>query len=83
MTQHDELRFRVLEMAKDLCEREMDLRLSSFWQMYQQLETKVNTKLWSEAIVLLEALKELEPTPPTTQEIKEKAEDLYRFIIKQ
>lgn len=79
-----ELRFKVLEMARDLCMDHYNVQTTSFWNLHNKIEVMLEQPIGSDyAIVLRDALDELvEATPiiPTPEQINAKARELYEFV---
>ena len=70
-----ELRFDVLSMAKDLCDRQYDMAQQQYWTMVE------NAKEHNKDLV--ETIEKYTPKMYQPQEIMEKAEELYKFVTKK
>ena len=70
-----ELRFDVLSMAKDLCDRQYDMAQQKYWTMIE------NAKEHNKDLV--ETIEKYTPKMYTPTEIMKQAEDLYKFVTKQ
>ena len=70
-----ELRFDVLSMAKDLCDRQYDMAQQQYWTMIE------NAKEHNKDLV--ETIEKYTPKMYTPTEIMKQAEDLYKFVTKQ
>ena len=70
-----ELRFDVLSMAKDLCDRKYDMAQQQYWTMIE------NAKEHNKDLV--ETIEKYTPKMYTPTEIMKQAEDLYKFVTKQ
>ena len=84
-----ELRFDVLQMARDLCMDEYHQNANAFWQLYTQLEEKINHigVYPKEAKDAADALQNLAnkilnaiPPMPTSDQINRRAKELYEFV---
>ena len=79
-----ELRFKVLEMARDLCMDEYHTVANAFWQIHGKIEEHLSLPIGSDsALVLRDMLDELvsvTPSMPTTDQINAKAKELYEFV---
>jgi hypothetical protein len=70
-----EIRFDVLSMAKDLCDRQYDMAQQQFWTMID------NAKEQSKDVT--EAVEKYTPKMYTPSEIMKQAEELYQFVTKK
>lgn len=70
-----EIRFDVLSMAKDLCDRQYDMAQQQFWTMID------NAKEQSKDVT--EAMEKYTPKMYTPAEIMNQAEELYKFVTKK
>ena len=80
-----ELRFKVLEMARDLCMDEYNQRSNAFWQLHNKIEdilekVGMNELTASKLKELSDELKASIPTMPDTDTINGKAKELYEFV---
>lgn len=80
-----ELRFDVLEMARDLCMDEYHQNANAFWQLHGQLETQIEMiASYPEAVDkakrLSNDLLKIIPTMPTSEQINKRAKELYEFV---
>jgi len=83
-----ELRFDVLQMARDLEMQQYEQLNYPFWQLHQQVEELVedlkdgrtSVQLISSLIDLVHDLKKSIPQMPTTEQINQKARELYEFV---
>lgn len=85
-----ELRFKVLEMARELEMHQYEQLMNSYWSLYNQLENtlslldgKVGTEFdnsYEKAYDLSCQLKDAIPQMPTSDQIKQKATELYEFV---
>jgi hypothetical protein len=83
-----ELRFDVLQMARDLCMDEYHQNANAFWGLHAQLEEKLKylpndfhakpiaESLQRVANQLIAAI----PTMPTSEQINKRAKELYEFV---
>ena len=70
-----EIRFDVLSMAKDLCDRQYDMAQQQFWTMID------NAKEQSQD--LTQTMEKYTPKMYTPSEIMNQAEELYKFVTKK
>ena len=70
-----ELRFDVLAMAKELCDRQYDMAQQQYWTMIE------NAKEHSRD--LTDAVEKYTPKMYTPSEIMKQAEELYGFVTKK
>lgn len=85
-----ELRFKVLEMARDLEMHQYEQLMGPYWSLYEKLENmlnqiegKVGTEFDSAYDTLYDVscvLKDQIPPMPTSDDIKRKAGELYEFV---
>lgn len=83
-----ELRFQILQMAREMLEREQDTFAYTFWQIESKLTDMLNDPdgLTSDEIAkmsdLVLDLMDKRPDPITTEQVKDKANELYEFVQK-
>lgn len=70
-----ELRFDVLEMAKEMMDRQYDMAQQQYWTMIE------NAKEQSKEIT--DVIEKYTPKMYQPAEIMEKAEELYKFVTKK
>jgi hypothetical protein len=70
-----EIRFDVLAMAKELCDRQYDMAQQQYWTMVE------NAKEHSKD--LTDTIEKYTPKMYTPSEIMNQAEELYRFVTKK
>ena len=79
-----ELRFKVLEMARDLCMDHYQIQANAYLELHNKLENMLDKPYGSDyAIVLRDMLDDVvEATPimPTPEKITSKARELYEFV---
>ena len=83
-----ELRFDVLQMARDLCMDEYHQNANAFWQLHAQLEQKIeridDTSQLDKAVDSLQAVADkllaIVPSMPTSDQIMIRARELYQFV---
>lgn len=85
-----ELRFKVLEMARELEMHQYEQLMNSYWSLYSQFENmlvqidgKIGTEFDSAYEKLYDLscqLKEAIPPMPTPDQINQKASELYEFV---
>jgi len=82
-----ELRFDVLQMARDLEMENYQQFVYPFWQIHSRLENLLseleefkNPSLIKEITDLVIQLKNSIPQMPTTEQINQKARELYEFV---
>ena len=70
-----ELRFDVLAMAKELCDRQYDSNLTKFYEAMEQAKSQQKdvTGLFDKYM----------PKMYTPEEIAKQAEELYKFVTKK
>jgi hypothetical protein len=85
-----ELRFKVLEMARDLEMNRYDQTNGAFWHLYTELENTVAKIRDTGDIVAVQKLedqlnyvKSFLPKIPNPSEIKLKAQELYEFVTEK
>lgn len=83
-----ELRFKVLEMARDLCIDEFQIQYNTFHELKNKIEELLDEKALTaqKTIVLSDAIDNLidaKPLMPTPEQISNKAKELYRFVSTQ
>ena len=84
-----ELRFDVLQMARDLEMQQYEVLMNSFWSLFNQFEDKIGQigvypreakdaadELQKVADQLLTAI----PPMPTSDQINRRAKELYEFV---
>lgn len=76
-----ELRFKVLEMAKELCYSDFYLQENVYSQLTTTIEETIRGGDIYGAELLYEELKNQKPVPPSPEQIKAKAVELYEFIV--
>ena len=69
-----ELRFDVLQMARELVERSYDEKYHMAWSYINSINEKGGT-------LEAEELDRLVPQPPSAKAIKAKAAELYEFVV--
>jgi len=80
-----ELRFKVLEMARDLCMDEYHQQSNAFWQLHLKMEEILEKVSMNEVTVsklkeLSDELKVAIPEAPDTNAINKRAKELYEFV---
>ena len=70
-----ELRFDVLKMAKEMMDQQYDIAQNQYWTMINQAE--------SSAKDVTDVFEKYTPKMYQPKEIMEKAEELYKFVIKK
>ena len=84
-----ELRFDVLQMARDLEMQQYEVQMNSFWSLYNQFEEKINQMgiYPKEAKEAADALQKVAdqllnaiPPMPTSDQINRRAKELYEFV---
>jgi uncharacterized protein YbaR (Trm112 family) len=83
-----ELRFDVLQMARDLEMQRYEQLNYPFWQLHNQIEDLVaelkegrtSIQLITKLIDMAYDLKESIPEMPSTEQINQKAKELYEFV---
>jgi len=84
-----ELRFDVLQMARDLEMQQYEVLMNSFWALFNQFEEKIGQigVYPKEAKEAADALKIVAndllaaiPTMPTSDQINRRAKELYEFV---
>jgi len=85
-----ELRFKVLEMARDLEMNHFDQMNGAFWHLHVELENTLaqirdtgNPTSISKLELQLDNIKSFLPSIPKPSEIKSKARELYEFVETQ
>lgn len=85
-----ELRFKVLEMARELEMTQYYEIQNAFWSLYNILEQTIEKldgkvgpefdRVYDKATMLSQQLKQSVPAMPSTDDIKRKASELYEFV---
>lgn len=80
-----ELRFKVLEMARDLCMDDYHTKSHTFHDLYTRLSVALDGMIGNEpaALVIRDMLDDLvdaTPVMPKPEQINEKAKELYEFV---
>lgn len=83
-----ELRFDVLQMARDLEMQRYEQLNYPFWQLHSEIEDLVvelkegrtSIQLITKLIDMVYDLKECIPEMPSTEQINQKAKELYEFV---
>ena len=75
-----ELRFKVLEMARDLCHMDYYVQENAYNTLISSIEEAIRVAHYDKADELLRKIKELKPASPSSDLIKEKASELYEFV---
>jgi len=80
-----ELRFDVLSMARDLEMQQYDVQMNAFWQLHNQVETAIDLiQNYPEAVDkakrLSNELINAIPPMPTSDQINNRAKELYEFV---
>ena len=83
-----ELRFDVLQMARDLEMQQYEVLMNSFWALYNEIEEKLkylkndfHQKDVAESLQkTLDKLIAAIPTMPTSDQINRRAKELYEFV---
>jgi hypothetical protein len=85
-----ELRFKVLEMARDAEMLNYDVKMNAYWSLYNDINDlmkKLNAmrgKRFDDAferlVQLLSKIEKSFPEMPTSEAIKTKASELYEFV---
>ena len=85
-----ELRFKVLEMARDLEMNRYDQMNGAFWHLHTEIENTIANCRDTGDIVSIRKLEEqlnhvesFLPKIPNPSEIKEKARELYEFVTEK
>jgi AraC-like DNA-binding protein len=76
-----ELRFKVLEMARELCYSDFYLQENVYTQLNNTVDETIRGGDMYGAELLLEQLEKAKPVPPSPEQIKAKAVELYEFIV--
>ena len=76
-----ELRFKVLEMARELCYSDFYLQENLYTQLTAAIDETIRGGEFHGAKILLEQLEKEKPVPPSPEQIKAKAIELYEFIV--
>jgi len=80
-----ELRFKVLEMARDLCMDQYHLQQNAFWQLHQKIEYTLDKLPRPSAHAnnlqtMIDQLIDASPVVPSSEQINAKARELYEFV---
>lgn len=83
-----ELRFDVLQMARDLEMQRYEQLFNPFWQLHSEIEVliadikdgRTSPQLLSDLVEMVHALKDSIPEMPTSEQINQKAKELYEFV---
>ena len=80
-----ELRFKVLEMARDLCMDDHNQKAYAFWQIHAKIEEVMDGSHMNENKVMMlrdiiDDLVAASPPAPTPDMIIDKAKELYEFV---
>lgn len=79
-----ELRFKVLEMARDLCMDDYHVKSNAFHDLYNRLHATLDTPIGHDTALvirdMLDDLVEATPVMPKPEQINEKAKELYEFV---
>jgi len=79
-----ELRFKVLEMARDLCMDEFNMKSHAFHDLQSRLEEKLDGPIGENTALvirdMIDDLVEATPSMPKTEQINAKAKELYEFV---
>lgn len=80
-----ELRFKVLEMARDLCMDQYQLQQNAFWQLHQKIEYTLDKLPRRDGKVenlhtMIDQLIDASPVVPSSEQINAKARELYEFV---
>jgi hypothetical protein len=70
-----EIRFDVLNMAKEMMDRQYEMAQTQFWQQLDQYKEASKD--------VTEVFEKYTPKMYQPSEIMEKAEELYKFIVKK
>jgi len=79
-----ELRFKVLEMARDLCMDDYHMKSHTFHDLHNRLQATLDLPLGEDTALvvrdMLDELVEATPVMPKPEQINEKAKELYEFV---
>mgnify|MGYP001095735417 CR=1 FL=1 len=83
-----ELRFKVLEMARDAEMSKYEVQMNAFWTLHNEiceklnmLDGRVDERLTLERLTeLASTIEKAFPEMPTSEAIKKKAAELYEFV---
>jgi len=85
-----ELRFKVLEMARDAEMLHYDVKMNAFWSLYTEISETLKTldgrvgerfdDAFERLTQLASRIEKSFPEMPTSEAIKTKASELYEFV---
>ena len=75
-----ELRFKVLEMARDLCYTDYSAQENAYFSLVNSVDEAIRSGHVSDAETLMRKIDNLKPTSPSPDTIKDKAAELYEFV---
>lgn len=79
-----ELRFKVLEMARDLCMDQYHTQYEAFTSLYSKLDEKLDSPISKDAAIvirdMMDDLIDATPSRITPAQINAEARDLYEFV---
>lgn len=82
-----ELRFKVLEMARDLCMDQYHQQTNAFWELHKKIECALDQPANAYAAAyadslhaMIDQLIDAAPVMPSSEQINAKARELYEFV---
>lgn len=80
-----ELRFKVLEMARDLCMDQYHLQQNAFLELHKKIEYALdhpaNPATYADSLhAMINQLIDASPVVPSSEQINAKARELYEFV---
>lgn len=75
-----EIRLEILKMAKEMMDRQYDDATTMWWESANQMATLTN-KTTSELVEKVKELQNSKPAMYSPQDMMEKAQELYKFIV--
>lgn len=76
-----ELRFKILEMARELCHLDYSVQENSYFTLLNSLDEQIRAGLnTGNPERFIAKLEEIKPVSPSPDVIKQKAAELYEFV---